>query len=412
MRKKNVVRAVALVLCLVFLLLSVGCSGTHGAEAENANEVTRLYLFGDMEGMEDKKDVRSVFAYFNQDGKHQFSRAAIKIQGSSSRFYDKKNYTIKFYKDAEHEEARRFDLGWGEQNEYCLKANWIDKTHSRNIVTAKLAEEIQSKYGIMEQAPRNGLIDGFPIEVYINGSFHGIYTWNIPKAAWLFGMDEENPDHIVMCGENWDPAALFYDLPNMEAWSVEAGPETDETMAKFARLSDFIMNSSDEDFRNNLGQYLNLDSLLNYYVVADFAYLPDNHGKNMLIVTYDGEVWYPSLYDLDTSWGTSWDGLEIYDYENEPVEFGKRNNLARRLEELFPQEIHDRYFELREDILTKEHVMELFYGFDAQIPAEWKEKEVAEWGKSIPGAGFEQIEEYLDFAIPMLDQKYSVLNQK
>lgn len=410
MRKKNVIKVIALVLCLITLLLSVGCSGANGAEAEN--EVTRLYLFGEMDGMEDKKDVRSVFAYFNQGGKHQFSRATVKVQGSSSRFYDKKNYTIQFYEDAEHEQERLFDLGWGGQNEYCLKANWIDQTHSRNIVTAKLAAEIQSKYGIMEQAPCNGLIDGFPIEVYINGSFHGIYTWNIPKAAWLFGMDEENPDHIVMCAEYWKPATLFQELPNWEDWSVEAGPETDETMAKFTRLSDFIINSTDEEFRNNLGEYLNLDSLLNYYVIADFAYLRDNVSKNMLIATYDGKVWYPSLYDLDTSWRTSFDGSYLYDYESEPVGFGEFNTMGRRLEQMFPQEIHDRYFELREDILTKEHVMELFNGFDAQIPAKWKEKELKAWGPDIPGADFAQIEEYLDYAIPMLDQKYSEFNQK
>ena len=412
MKKRFTIRTIALLLCAVFMLLSVGCAGQEDTKEEVSNEVTRLYLFGDMDGMEEKKDVRSVFAYFKQGEKNQFSRAAIKVQGSSSRYYDKKNYTIKFYEDGDHTEAKLFDVGWGAQNEYCLKANWIDKTHSRNVVTAKLAAEVQSKYGIMEQAPNNGLIDGFPIEVYINGRFHGIYTWNIPKAAWLFGMDEENPNHIVMCAEAWKPTTLFEELPNWEDWSVEAGPETDETMAKFTRLSDFIINSSDEDFRNNLGEYLNLDSLLTYYIFVDFAYMPDNQSKNMLIATYDGQLWYPSLYDLDTTWGTSWDGTYLYEYKSDPVSFSNFSNLGRRVRDLFPQELHDRYFELREEILTKEHVMELFHDFDAQIPDTWKEKEVKEWGTEIPGADFTQIEEYLDYAIPMLDQRYSELNQK
>lgn len=408
MNRKIVISVAVVLLCAVLMLSVAGCSGKNDAE----NEVSRLYLFGDMDGMEDKKDVRSISACFVQDGKLQFSRAAIKVQGTSSRYYNKKNYTIKFYDDADHEEKHLVDVGWGPQNEYCLKANWIDKTHCRNVVTAKLATEIQSKYHIMDQAPCNGLIDGFPIEVYINGLFHGIYTWNIPKDAWQFGMDEDNPDHIVVCGENLNPAVLFYELPNWEDWSVEAGPENEETLAKFARLSEFIMNSSDEEFRNDLSQYLDLDSLLNYYIVTDFAYLPDNRGKNMLVATYDGKVWYPSLYDLDTSWGTTWDGLDVADYKNEPVGFAEKSNLARRLEELFPQELHDRYFELREDILTKEHVMEMFYEFDAQIPAKWREKEGKKWGANIPGADFTQIEDYLDVMIPALDQKYSEYNKK
>jgi hypothetical protein len=140
--------------------------------------------------------------------------------------------------------------------------------------------------------------------------------------------------------------------------------------------------------------------------------MPDNQSKNMLIATYDGQLWYPSLYDLDTTWGTSWDGTYLYEYKSDPVSFSNFSNLGRRVRDLFPQELHDRYFELREEILTKEHVMELFHDFDAQIPDTWKEKEVKEWGTEIPGADFTQIEEYLDYAIPMLDQRYSELNQK
>ena len=49
--------------------------------------------------------------------------------------------------------------------------------------------------------PHNGSVDGFPVKVYVNGEFWGLYTWNIPKDAWMFNMDDKNPNHMVLCAE-------------------------------------------------------------------------------------------------------------------------------------------------------------------------------------------------------------------
>ncbi len=133
--------------------------------------------------MVSKQDVRKILLKYESDSINFETYASIKIQGTSSVFYDKKNYNITLYNDEELNEKNKIDVGWGKQNKYCLKANWIDKTHARNIITAQLASEIQSKYNLFENTPNNGVIDGFPIEVYINGEFLGIYTWNIPKDA-------------------------------------------------------------------------------------------------------------------------------------------------------------------------------------------------------------------------------------
>ena len=252
------------------------------------------------------------------------------------------------------------------------------------------------------------MIDGFPVDVYINDDFHGVYTWNIPKSAWMFSMDEDNPNHIVMCGENWEPAALLHAEPNLESWSIEVGPENDETLKKFSRLTDFIMNSSDAEFKEHFGEYLDLDATLNYAVLVDFAFLTGNCAKNMLMVTYDGELWYPSLYDLDTSWGTLYNGLELWDYENNFAGFNY-NILGHRLETVFAQELHDRYFELHEELLTKEHVMELFHAFNDRFSKISLFRDTRRWGQ--PGYDFSQIEAYLDTIIVRLDQKYENLIQ-
>lgn len=376
-------------------------------------DIPKLYFTGDISEMQEKSDVRQIAFKFVKDGQTVDGYAEIKIQGSSSIYYEKKNYTLKFFEDEALTNKLMLDVGWGPQNKYCMKANWIDRTHARNVVTAKLASKMQAKYDLLTQAPRNGLIDGFPVEIFDNGEFLGLYTFNIPKDEWQFGMDSDNPDHIVISGEGWDDANLFIGMPDFETWEVEVGEESDETLAKMNRLFDFVVNSSDEEFKTNFGQYLNLDSALNYYIMADLAYMSDNLGKNMLIATYDGMEWYLSLYDLDTSWGTHWTGLELYDYQNGLLDMN-RSNLFVRMEEAFSEELAQRYFELREGILSNNNILAEFEAFRNQIPELTFEREEARWidyvsreRGSLPGEDYDQIEDYLNTVSERLDNKYS-----
>jgi len=397
----------------VVLLIVVAAMAAFVAFAWNNTDIPKLYLQGNINEMWEKSDVRQV-SFVYDDGDQSISGyAEIKIQGTSSIDFVKKNYTLKFYEDEALEDKLKIDVGWGPQNKYCMKANWIDRTHARNVVTARLAAKMQAKFDLLTQAPNNGLIDGFPIEIYDNGEFLGLYTFNIPKDAWQFGMDEDNPDHIVICGENWEAATLFEEMPDFETWAVEVGEESEETLRKMERLFDFVMNSSDEDFKAHFEEYLNLDSVLNYYVMADLAYLEDNLGKNMLIATYDGMVWYLSLYDLDSSWGTNPQGSGTTEY-NETLLNMRRSRLMRRIEDAFPEELAKRYFELRGDILSNEGIMAEFEAFRAQIPTMTFQKEIQRWGMGfirtkdeLPGADYDQIRGYLQAVSDRLDAKYA-----
>lgn len=409
--KSKIKSALLISICavVVFSLLWLGFLYWEGSQ------IPKLYFEGNIAGMEEKSDVRNIaFEYKNGDILID-GFAKIKVQGTSSLAYEKKNYTINLYQDAEYADDLEIDVGWGAQSKYCLKANWVDRTHSRNIVTAKLATQVQQKYDVLSNAPRNGLVDGFPVEIYINGDFLGLYTFNIPKDDWQFNMDSDNPDNIVVSGETYTPTNLFFEKPNLNHWSVEVGQESDETLEKLTRMFSFVIDSSDEEFKANFEQYLDLDAALNYYVMVDFAYLADNHGQNMLLATYDGEKWYLSLYDLDTSWGSYWNGYILNPYNEELLDMS-RNNLFARMEKNFGKELAERYFELRQDILSKDHVMNEFENFKDSIPTISFIKETLRWGKGvikkpedIPGHDISQIDEYLDAVVDRLDEKYTLM---
>lgn len=375
----------------------------------------KLYFTGDMSKITDPKQTSKkiecdIDFEYRSRGQIVNGAAKIKIQGTSSTQYAKKNYTINFYEDSTYGSKKKINVGWGAQSKYCLKANWIDKTHSRNVVTAKLGAQMQAKYGLFNVAPHNGTVDGFPVEIYINGEFHGLYTMNIPKDEWMFGMDKNNPNHIVICGENWNDPVLFKSIPtDLNDWTVEAGPEDDATLQKVQRLVKFVKDSSDAEFKANFDQYLNFDSTINYYIMMNCAWLSDNAGKNMLLATYDGKVWYPTLYDLDTSWGTHWKGTSLYNYSSGVVN-GSNSLLWQRIEKLYKKEIAARYFELRQSVLSKENIMAEFNNFKASIPKEVLDRETAKWNTAehpIPGYDISQIEEYINTVFPRLDAEFN-----
>ena len=390
----------------LFLISLLCCTAiipmcTCAKEKEKETVLPKLYFYGGVDRIRSKDEEINIVVKY-EDGKNSFDGyAKLKWQGSSSLNYEKKNYTIKFYKDSNFDEKLKVDFGWGKQNKYCLKANWIDKTHSRNIVTAKIAGKVQDKYNLFSDAPNNGAIDGFPIEIYLNDEFLGIYTMNIPKDAWMFNMDEDNEKHTVVVGDANNAIVNFnYNISEFLDWELEVGHNTAETLSAFNRLITFVRDSSDEEFRNNLGEYFNLDSLLNYYCIIQVAQMYDNQAKNMVLATYDQKVWYASLYDLDTSWGSHWNGKSLYDCT---IPLQSDSILWSKLVRTFPNELAERYFELRNSILSNENIINEFNSFYNQIPVSAFEKENARW-KNIPGYDLNQISEFISVRTPIIDK--------
>ena len=304
-----------------------------------------------------------------QDGRKSFTMdIEIKPQGTSSLAYPKKNFTVKFTEGVEFVEK------WGAQKKYVLKADYIDPTNSCNVVSAKLAAQMNEKYGVLTDTPNNGVIDGFPVAVKINGEDAGTFSLTIPKDAWMLGMDDSNPNHLLLACEGWTSAcAMYSDDIDFEAdWSFEVGEATEESMAAFTRMVRFVATADDETFVREFDQYLDLDACINYICFVNASYAVDNVTKNMLMATYDGKVWYPILYDLDTLWGIDWTGTGLSEeyHTNKDALLTDGNNLLSRVTRLFGDQVQARYDELRQGILSREHIIETFEAYTAQIPQE------------------------------------------
>lgn len=338
------------------------------------NDIPRLFLYDGV--LPTTKDsVVMAFEYISENKRFQ-GYVDIKCQGTSSMDYAKKNFTIKLFSDESLKNKIKINfMNWGEQNKFCLKANWVDSTHTRNIVGARIGYDIvQSRPDSVFKrnlltAPRCGLIDGFPIKLYYKGEFYGIYTWNIPKDAWQFAMDEDNENHIVLCAEknsagkvNTITSCQFKTLwtnGDEGDWSVEVGTYSNSLVEKWNRVVSFVKDSPDEEFINNFEQYFDLYSVIDYYCFSYFMTHMDGLGKNMLVATYDGNIWGCSLYDMDTTAGAYWNSSKYVPYNYRcPEDYEEPFSLLwERIEKCFTQILCERYFALRKKELSLANII-------------------------------------------------------
>lgn len=341
-----------------------------------SNDIPKVFIDGIIPTTKD--DALAELTYISAT--HQFhAYLLIKCQGTSSMKYPKKNFTIKLYKDEARSEKFKINFkGWGRQYKFCLKANWIDISHTRNIVSAQIAGDIvktRPNYlelpELLRTSPNQGMIDGFPIKVYANGIYQGRYTWNIPKDAWMTNMDGSLDNHCILCGENY-VGGCFRALPLIDGtdWSDEVHDSAPASIvSRWSEVVNFVMTSSDEDFKANISNYIDLQSLIDYHIFGIYACGSDSYGKNQIYLTYDGIKWYASLYDLDTTWGLYWNGEAVmgYDYGREKYEDRIQNRegnlLFERIEQNFYLELQARWAELKQSALSMSNVINRFERF-------------------------------------------------
>ncbi|MBP3521954.1 MAG: CotH kinase family protein [Clostridia bacterium] len=355
-----------------------------------------------------------------------------KAQGNSSMSYPKKNQTVNMYIDEALTESMKVDFkGWGAQKKHVYKANWIDLTHARNVVSAQLWGDVvksRANYAdlpeLLRASPNQGAIDGFPAQVYANGVYQGRYTINIPKDGWMANMDKTLDTHCILCGENY-VSGCFRAAANINGsdWSDEVHDTVPEAIkTRWNEIISFVMNSTDEEFVAGIGNYFYLDSLIDYYIFGVVSCGLDAFGKNQLYMTYDGQKWIASMYDMDSTWGLWWNGGSFVATTYARTEFqdfkdGQGNLLYIRLEELFYEQIQARWAELKDTVLSYANIMTRFERFIGIVPPHIVKEDYASTtgGGSFTGIPsqstnhIQQIRSYVAARLPYADEWFASL---
>lgn len=385
-------------------------------------ELPSLYLYGDIAGMTKSDAVTLDYSLFGQTG-----TCSCKWQGSSSQRYVKKNYTIKFdtgldawNKWASYKNALRVNNGnsssvvttsrWGSQTKYCFKANWIDPSHARNIVCARLWGQIVKNRvtggGVTDNrkdAPNYGAINGFPMQIVLNGESLGLYTMNIPKDGWLFNMGSGAAEYVV-AGENNSSAACRWKATaavDGSDYSVEYAPNgvTEATVAASLNTAISAAINAGADWETALAPYLDVDSVFDYFIFTCCVNNHDALARNILYGTYDGTKWFMSAYDLDTTFGVDPYGTTWFDVVNDRNQFAQAaamHQLAYLMVTYSPAKLKARYQELRAGILSEANVWKEFSNFIVDIPTRDYDIDRNIW-PSAPGTATANMAQYLEY---------------
>ena len=301
----------------------------------------------------------------------------IKLQGNSTLYLPKKNYTVNLYSD----ENRSVKLNkefkdWGFHNNFVLKADYNDILHARNVVGAKLWSKVvrsRSDYDTLPEelknSPNNGAIDGFPVRVYVNGTYNGLYTWIIPKCDWMVGMNSANANHVLLSAEFNDNSNIAYQNNpcnfntlwdgSEDYFSVEVGKNSAELVSSLNTIISSIINSNP----TSLEQSLDIKSAIDYFIFQEVILGTDGLAKNMLLATYDMTKWYLSAYDMDATFDLDWNGQILEEFDANMPRYPYNNSYSSLLQYIldnYRAAYVARYTELRKSVLSYSSIIEEF----------------------------------------------------
>ena len=301
----------------------------------------------------------------------------IKLQGNSTLYLPKKNYTVNLYSDRNRSVKLNKEFkNWGFHNNFVLKADYNDILHARNVVGAKLwSKVVQSRNDYdtlpeeLKNSPNNGAIDGFPVRVYVNGAYKGLYNWTIPKCDWMVGMNSSNANHVLLSAEFNDNGDVAYQNNpcnfntlwdgSEDYFSVEVGKNSAELVNSLNNIIFSIMYNDQPVFE----YALDIQSAIDYFIFQDIILGTDGLAKNMLLATYDMNKWYLSAYDMDSTFDLDWNGQILGEFDADMPGAPYNNYYSLLLSYIWDNYLDayvGRYTELRKSVLSYSSIIEEF----------------------------------------------------
>lgn len=292
-------------------------------------------------------------------------KAGLRIQGTSSTTYPRKNYRIYFFRFEKYGTTLEVDgvdvpdlmysfkPGARRVGIFCLKADFSDSSSTHNTGAVKLINDVWKKCGWLtppqqvDNTVRIG-IDGDPIDCFYDNDDTGVniylgkYNFNNEKSDShnVYGFEgiAGFNDTAALAGQrnkcicleflnNSHPLGLF-GTSNITAENFADGLEfrfkadktwddaDQEDKDAITRLWKWIQSVKDDPvrFRAECADHFNVNSLFAWYVITDYFMCMDNRVKNMMLCTWDGIHWFFLPYDLDTLLGGRNDSVLRYDY--------------------------------------------------------------------------------------------------
>lgn len=370
-----------------------------------APQLPQMNILSDATKISDKW-VEAAFIFDDKD-RHVNGYLQFAMQGDSSKSYPKKNLKIKCFKDSDCKTKLKWrpKSDWDKNSKFNIKANYIDATQARNLVNASVFAKATAitpfsfkDHENLAKSQNLGQMEGFPIELYFNYQYYGLMTLNTKKDDKPFGLDSSDPKQEAIVNDTVYSNVFGDSTKTIDGTAFETTLQdkaSDTLNTNFANFEKFVGTSTDDDFKQHLADYIDINSVINAYLFGNLSRMFDFANKSIILLTWDeGKTFYLTLYDLDSTWGLYWNGSQINSHPEawslDPKNPGnsltmvdgseaQSNSLYRRIYKLFKPEIKAQYEYLRKHVWSNAQIISAFKGYINEIPEEAYEREQAKW---------------------------------
>ncbi len=242
-------------------------------------------------------------------------RMRIRGRGNSTWGMPKKPYKIKLDEKASL-------LGMPKDKEWCLLANYSDKTLLRNITAMEVSRILD-----MAWTPRMRSVD-----VYLNDEYLGCYTLSEHKkvASKRVDIDTDAGDIYLEIEENQDEPRCFWTGMGVPIMFSDPDEPSDEvfsgTVRYFEEFEAALRSGDFADPGKGYAAYIDVDSFVNYYIIQELVKNVDGNlrkssfltkspgGKLVMYHVWDFDLALGNCDYFDAAVGNGYAGFFIKDY--------------------------------------------------------------------------------------------------
>ncbi len=314
----------------------------------------------------------------------------LEYHGQTSLVYPKKPYGIEFTKSSTLDESKNVSLlDMRKDDDWILDPAYRDTTFVRNLVCHDLWLDMRNFAFVDKEDNIRGqpTIKGMLTEVIQDNQYQGIYVLEEKVDRKLLDLTKIDVPKNEVGDELWDEV----DFSNPANGSVLYKADIDATMeypddvannfdqkypkksdiehyGPLEELVDFVANGSNAEFIADIGNRVDIDNVVDFWLLTVVSGSTDTLRKNYFLSRSEDQKFFMIPWDMDATFAMWWDGSEEASVDKWPA---SQNMMIRRLIELtetgFNTKMKARWNELKTTLFSKDSIMARFEVYSAQL---------------------------------------------